>query len=68
MNKWKALAILFSLISLGALQETFRILTSSEPNIADNRTSLIPMAIIITGVFIFLAFKFWKKSSKQQGL
>jgi hypothetical protein len=68
MNKWKGLAILFSLISLGAIQETFRIFTSSDSDIADNRTSLIPMTVIITGLIIFLAIKFWIKSSKQKGL
>jgi hypothetical protein len=68
MNKWKGLAILFSLISLGAIQETFRIFTSSDSDIADNRTSLIPMTVIITGLLIFFAIRFWIKSSKQKGL
>lgn len=67
MTKWKGLAILFSLLSFGAVQETFRIFTSSDADIADNRSSLMPMAIIITGVFIFFAIKFWLKSSNQQG-
>ncbi len=67
MNKWKALAILFSLISLGAIQETFRIFTSSDSDIADNRSSLIPMTIVITGLFIFFTVRFWIKSSKQKG-
>ena len=68
MNKWKGLAILFSLISFGAIQETFRIFTSSDADIADNRTFLMPMGVIMTGLFIFLAIKFWRKSSKQTGL
>ena len=66
MNKWKGLAILFSLLSFGAMQETFRIFTSSDSDIADNRTSLMPMAVIITGVIIFFTIKFWLKSSNQQ--
>jgi len=55
MNKWKVLAILFSLASLGAVQETFRIFTSSDADIADNRSSLIPMGIIVTGLFVFFS-------------
>lgn len=65
MNNWKYLAILFSLFSFGAIQETYRILTSSEPNIADKRGSLIPMAIVFTGVFIFLTIFFWRKAFKK---
>lgn len=68
MNRWKGLAILFSLLSLGAIQETFRIFTSSDPDIANNRTSLMPMGVAITGFFIILAIRFWNKSSKQQKL
>ena len=67
MTKWKGLAILFSLLSFGAIQETLRIFTSSDADIADNRSSLMPMAVIITGVFVFFAIKFWLKSSNQQG-
>lgn len=68
MNKWKGLAILFTLLSFGAINETFRIFTSSESDIADNRSSLIPMAITMTGLFIFFAIRFWRKASKQKGL
>jgi asparagine N-glycosylation enzyme membrane subunit Stt3 len=68
MNKWKGLSILFGIISFGAIQETFRILTSSDTDIATNRLSLIPMAVIITGLLIFLTIRFWRKSSKQRGL
>ena len=68
MNKWKGLAILFSILSFGAIKETFRIFTSSDADIADNRKSLIPMAVILTGLFIFLAIRFWRKSSDQQRL
>lgn len=67
MTKGKGLAILFSLLSFGAIQETFRIFTSSDSDIEGNRNSLIPMAVIITGVIIFFAIKFWLKSSNQKG-
>ena len=68
MNKWTGLAILFSLLSFGAIQETLRIFTSSDSDIADNRNSLIPIGVIMTGLCIFLASRFWRKSSKQQNL
>ena len=66
MNSSKILAIFFALFSLGGTRETFRILTSSAPDIAENRSFLIPMAIIITVLFYFLAFWFWRKSMKQK--
>jgi len=68
MNKWKGLAILFSVLSFGAIQETLRILTSSDSDIADNRSSIIPIAFIMSGLFIFLAIRFWIKSSQQRKL
>ena len=68
MNKWKGLAILFTLLSIGSLQETYRILTSNAPDIAQNRRELIPMAVIITGLFVFGASKFWFKASNNKGL
>ena len=68
MNIWKGLAILFMILSFGAIQETLRIFTSSNSDIADNRSSLIPMVVIMSGLFIFLAIRFWRKSSKQKGL
>jgi hypothetical protein len=67
MNKWKALAILFTVVSFGAVKETLRIFTSTDADIADNRSSLIPMGIIMTGLFVFFAIRFWRKSSKQGG-
>ena len=67
MNKRKWLAIIFSLLSFGAIQETFRIFTSPNSDIADNRTSLMPLAVIMTGVIVFFTIKFWLKSSNQQG-
>ena len=62
MNKWKVLSIVFVVISFGAVQETVRIFTSNAPDIANNRTELIPMSVIMTGLFIFLAIKFWRKA------
>lgn len=65
MNRFKILAILFAALTLGALQESFRIFTSNAPDIANNRSSLIPMAVIMTGVFAWLALLFWNKSLKK---
>jgi hypothetical protein len=65
MNKWKALAILFTLITLGAIKETFRILTSSSEDIASNRSELIIMAVILTSILAFFTVRFWKKSTDK---
>lgn len=63
MNRGTLLAILFSFLSIGACQETFRILTSSNNDIAENEATLIPMAVVLTLLIIFLAIRFWLKSS-----
>ena len=65
MNKWKVLAIVFALLTFGAVQETFRIFTSADADIADNRTGLMPMAIILTAGFAVLTIVFWVKSTKR---
>jgi hypothetical protein len=66
MNKWRFLAILFTLISFGSFKETFRIITSSDYDISSNRSFLIPMSLTITGVIIFFTIKFWKKASNKK--
>jgi hypothetical protein len=66
MNKWKALAILFSLLTFGALKESLRIFTSSAPDIAGNRTELIIMTVVLTGVLFFFTIRFWRKASSNQ--
>jgi hypothetical protein len=63
MNKWKALAILFTLISFGVLKETYRIFTSSDQDIASNRPELKIMGVTITIIVIFFTIRFWKKAS-----
>ncbi|HKC67682.1 MAG TPA: hypothetical protein VKG26_05590 [Bacteroidia bacterium] len=65
MNKWKTLAALFLFFSIAAIRETARILTSADKDIADNRTSLIPTAFILTAGFIFVTLYFWKKSKEK---
>jgi hypothetical protein len=66
MNKWKILAIVFTLFSIGMLKETLRIFTSPAPDIAPNRTGLIIMAITITLVVIFFTIRFWRKASNNR--
>jgi hypothetical protein len=66
MNKWKVLAIVFTLLSIGMLKETFRIFTSNAPDIAPNRTELAIMGIVLSSVIIFFTIRFWKKASEQK--
>jgi hypothetical protein len=66
MTKWKILAILFTLISFGALKETHRIFTSPTRDIAANRPELMIMAMIMTLVVIFFTIRFWKKASAKK--
>lgn len=63
MKYQKILAILFSILSFGAIKETTRIFTSSDADIVENRSWLIPMTIFLLGLFVYLAIMFWKKSS-----
>ena len=66
MTKWRALAILFTLLTFGALQETYRIFTSSAPDIASNRRELMVMSVIITAIVIFFTIRFWNKASDKK--
>ncbi len=68
MNIYKIPAVFFALFSIGAIKETYRVLTSNDLDIVENRTGLIPVAFIVTGIFIFFAVFFWKKSNKPKGL
>ena len=53
MNFWKTFSILLFVLAIGAVEETFRIFTSQDEDIAGNRTSLIPMALVMTFLFVF---------------
>ena len=66
MNKWKALAIFFTIFSFGAVKETIRILTSQDADIATNRAFLIPMTFIMTGIVLFFTIRFWRKASDKK--
>ena len=62
-NKWKPLALIFTVLAIGSTAETSRIITSAAPDIAKSRAELSLMAIIITALFVFLAIRFWRKSA-----
>jgi len=65
MNFWKVLAIFLSVLSVGAIQEFFRILNSHDADIANNRFYLIPSALVITMGFIIGAVYCWRKSLRS---
>ena len=60
-SRYKVLAIVFGIFALGAIKETHRIFTSNAQDIAQNRSSLMPMSIIFSVLLIGLSFYFWKK-------
>jgi hypothetical protein len=64
----KGLAIFFGILAIGGCSETFRILTSSAPDIVKYRSELIPMAIIFQGLLIYLAYRYWKKYKDDKPL
>lgn len=64
INFWKVLAIILGILSVGAIQETSRILTSMDADIAHKRSSLIPMAFVMTTAFIVGALYCWRKSKQ----
>ncbi|TDW99746.1 hypothetical protein [Dinghuibacter silviterrae] len=64
----KALAIIFGIVSIGAIKEALRITFSSASDIAPNRIGLIVISYTLTILFIFLTVRFWRKASKKPGL
>ncbi len=62
MGKHKVFAIIFGLISFGAISELFRIITSNDSDIASQKLYLTIMAFIITILLLYLTRYFWKKS------
>lgn len=66
MTYQKILAVLFSILSFGAIKEASRVFTSSDPDIIENKNWLFPLSIFVPVLFIFLAILFWKKSAKQK--
>lgn len=63
MNIWKLLAILFLAFSISAIRETIHIFTSTtDQQVISNRAQLIPIALACTALFLYLAFRFWRRS------
>lgn len=65
-KRYKTWAVIFSLFAFGSVNETYRIFTSSAPDIAENRKELIPMAAIMTIAAIFFAIRFWWKTQNEK--
>jgi multisubunit Na+/H+ antiporter MnhC subunit len=63
MNANKIISVILFIFSLGAIAETNRILTSNAPDIAENRSSLIPMSLILTAAILYFAIRLWRKGS-----
>lgn len=68
VKRYRSIAIVLTLFTLGSINETHRILTSSDVDIAENRASLIPMAITITAIAIFFTIRFWNKASRGKNI
>ncbi|WP_316830212.1 hypothetical protein [Pedobacter aquatilis] len=62
----KVLAILCTIITLGALRETFRIFTSNEADIVAARQQLIPLAVSITVPLIILSLWLWVSKPRKE--
>ncbi len=65
-NRAKPIAIILTLFSFGTMNETYRIFTSNDADIANNRASLIPTAVGLTIVAVFFAIWFWNKAAKEK--
>jgi hypothetical protein len=64
MNYKKVLSILFFVLTFGAIKEALRVFTSSDPDIIENRSWLLPMSVIIPVLFFYSGIRYWRKSSK----
>jgi len=67
MNKtlYTLLAFLFGLMSLGAISESYRIMTSSAPDIAPQRIYLTVMTLTMTAFMLTLTRYFWRKGKNK---
>ena len=61
----KSAASICLVFSLGSLKETVRILTSNDSDIVQNRSYLVPMALIFLSAMIYLTIRFWNKHKKE---
>jgi len=67
MNKTfhKLISFFFGIFSFGAINETYRIMTSNAPDIVPERTYLTIMALLIIGSFLSLTIYFWRKGNNK---
>ncbi len=61
----KILAILFTLVTIFAIKETFYIFTATDPDIIKKKTQLSIVAISITLPLIVLTLWLWNGKRKQ---
>lgn len=66
MNYYKSLAIILGIVSIGSLQESYRVFTSNAPDIVENRGSLMVVALVWPCLSLFLAIVCWRKAAKQK--
>lgn len=63
-RKWLIPAILLTLLSCGAVQETARIYTSDAQDIVKNRKQLKPMATVLTfGLLVGAGYCWYRKAT-----
>lgn len=66
-NMRKILAIICTIITLGALKETIRIFTSTGQDIVGQRPILIVIALSITIPLLILTLWLWSPGRKKSG-
>ncbi len=62
---YKFLAVFFGFLVFGGISESYRIMTSSAPDIASQRRYLTIMSLGMLALFSFLARYFWKKGKDK---
>jgi hypothetical protein len=66
MSRFKILAIVFSMLAFGSVQEVYRIFTSMDKDIVENRQWLIIIATNVPLLFLFLSIRFWRKAANEK--
>ncbi|TXE16055.1 hypothetical protein ES692_14145 [Psychroserpens burtonensis] len=62
---YKLLSFFFGIFCFGGIKQTYRVLTSSAPDIVSKRTYLTIMALLITGAFLSLTIYFYRKGTNK---
>lgn len=66
MSRFKILAIVFSFLAFASVQEAYRILTSMDKDIVENRQWLIIIATNIPLLFLYLSIRYWRKAVNEK--